>query len=241
MPIHRYNRVARRRRCRRRAPAVYRRKRFVRRRGKVTRSVIRSPGMPEQLFVKLNYSQEVSTTVGTAVFLYHDFKINSLFDPDYTGVGHQPIGFDQYSAFFKKYRVYGMKYNIEFYADTSTEYTYIFLRTLDFDDVATALNDAAYMTELFHLRKFVLGTTGYRGIHSVNGFIPACKSLSMSPKEYNLNPNTYALISTNPAKQSLLRIYHRLVNGSGTSFTIRYKVHFTYYVKFFDRVRWGQS
>lgn len=34
------------------------------------------------------------------------FKLNSLHDPDATGVGHQPYGRDQWAAFYNKYYVY---------------------------------------------------------------------------------------------------------------------------------------
>lgn len=33
------------------------------------------------------------------------FRANSIFDPDYSGTGHQPYGHDQYQAIYKYYRV----------------------------------------------------------------------------------------------------------------------------------------
>ncbi len=32
-------------------------------------------------------------------------RLNSLYDPDLSGVGSQPVGFDQWSAFYNRYRV----------------------------------------------------------------------------------------------------------------------------------------
>lgn len=37
------------------------------------------------------------------------FRANSLYDPDYTGVGHQPLGYDQFSPMYKQYCVVGVK------------------------------------------------------------------------------------------------------------------------------------
>jgi len=33
------------------------------------------------------------------------FNLNSIFDPDRTGVGHQPLGHDQWQTFYNRYRV----------------------------------------------------------------------------------------------------------------------------------------
>lgn len=41
------------------------------------------------------------------------FKLNSLFDPDQTGTGHQPRGFDEYALIWKRYRVYKVDVNIK--------------------------------------------------------------------------------------------------------------------------------
>lgn len=42
------------------------------------------------------------------------YNLNSLYDPDYTGSGHQPYGFDQIMATYNKYRVNRVSYKITF-------------------------------------------------------------------------------------------------------------------------------
>jgi hypothetical protein len=54
----------------------------------------------------LNLDPTISTT-GTTWY----FSANSLFDPDVSGTGHQPLGFDQLAAVYNKYRV--LKSHIE--------------------------------------------------------------------------------------------------------------------------------
>lgn len=44
----------------------------------------------------------------------HYFSVNGLYDPDITGVGHQPVGFDQMSPFFQKYTVIGATITVDF-------------------------------------------------------------------------------------------------------------------------------
>ncbi len=47
------------------------------------------------------------------------FRANSLFDPDFSGVGSQPLGFDQWAAFYGRYRVLRMRYKCTFAAPSS--------------------------------------------------------------------------------------------------------------------------
>ncbi len=60
--------------------------------------------VPDKIMVKLPYTDlfKISTTT-PAEFTYRG---NSCFDPDQTGVGTQPLGFDQYAVFYDEYRVY---------------------------------------------------------------------------------------------------------------------------------------
>lgn len=69
----------------------------------------------------LKYSDVVvmATTVGTG-FVTYALKANSLYDPDYTGIGHQPLRFDQLAAMFNQYRVRSARIKITFaVGDTS--------------------------------------------------------------------------------------------------------------------------
>lgn len=53
----------------------------------------------------------MNPAVGSAAS--HLFSCNSLFDPDVTGVGHQPRGFDQMMQLYKHYHVIGSKIEVQ--------------------------------------------------------------------------------------------------------------------------------
>lgn len=55
---------------------------------------------------------------GTAVQVY---SLNGLYDPDISGVGHQPMGFDQLNGLYNDYVVYGCHVELEM---LSTDTTY---------------------------------------------------------------------------------------------------------------------
>ena len=70
-----------------------------------------------RLRTKLNYV-EIVTPSGLPFYEYV-FTINSLFDPNRTGAGHQPLGFDQLSALYARYRVYAVQYEVNWLPSTS--------------------------------------------------------------------------------------------------------------------------
>lgn len=61
-------------------------------------------GLPSRKTVTLHYAEEVSFA-GAAVPLSYAFRLNSCNDPYYLAGGHQPLGFDQWSALYGHYTV----------------------------------------------------------------------------------------------------------------------------------------
>lgn len=62
----------------------------------------------------------VSST-GVGVVGYYTFSANGLFDPDITGAGHQPCGFDQLIALYEHYTVTRAKVTATFFSDLTKE------------------------------------------------------------------------------------------------------------------------
>lgn len=69
--------------------------------------------LPRRLFVKLKYaSDQIGTTVSTS-YGVHQFALNGCHDPDLTGGGHQPMGWDQLKALYNDYRVHACGVKVE--------------------------------------------------------------------------------------------------------------------------------
>jgi len=123
MPYRRRRRrglLSRKRRAfRRRAAYRLRRRRYRRRRSKyaLSRAVT-----PTTRLMKFYYSQEFVTAPGIPVTAdlptVHAWHVNSLYDPDASGTGHQPKGFDQWTQFFTHYCVLGSKITVTFFPPT---------------------------------------------------------------------------------------------------------------------------
>lgn len=80
------------------------RKRFFKK-FKTSRAIIRMPSiMPDTLLVNMKYNTSI-TMVNVAGFGSYVFRMNSISDPDFTGLGHQPLGHDQWANFYAEYEV----------------------------------------------------------------------------------------------------------------------------------------
>jgi len=53
----------------------------------------------------LKYAGEVTITAGGPANASHVFRLNSIFDPDYSSIGHQPMAHDQWSQLYQRYTV----------------------------------------------------------------------------------------------------------------------------------------
>lgn len=60
--------------------------------------------------VTLKYTETITLTTGAlGVFATYFFAANGMFDPNITGVGHQPMYYDQYMALYNHYTVIASK------------------------------------------------------------------------------------------------------------------------------------
>jgi len=79
------------------------RKTYVRKPAK--KWVIPRNPFPLKTIAKLRYCTTVRLDSTTGASASHLFRAHSIFDPDFTGVGHQPYGRDTYSTIYNHYRV----------------------------------------------------------------------------------------------------------------------------------------
>ncbi len=65
-----------------------------------------------KLMVKLRYVDTITIDPGAAAIGIHVFRANSIFDPDLTGTGHQPLLHDTYATLYDRYRVVSSKIKV---------------------------------------------------------------------------------------------------------------------------------
>lgn len=60
---------------------------------------------PSTKTVALRYVDTVALNGGAGSAAVNVFRVNNIYDPDYSGTGHQPMYHDNYAALYSKYRV----------------------------------------------------------------------------------------------------------------------------------------
>lgn len=101
-----------------------RRRRYYKKRKRYNKPLVRTvnnpTGVPDVLRTKLVYSDQFTIEPGQFTYGAQIMAGNSVYDPDTSGIGHQPRGYDQWSVFYNKYRVYASGIKVHFFSDRSS-------------------------------------------------------------------------------------------------------------------------
>lgn len=97
-----------------------------------------SAPFPQKMTTTVKYAEFITVT-NTAGFGRHLFSVNSLFDPNHTGVGTQPLYFDQIMAIYNHYNVSASRCKISVMDAAAFNMVY----AMYIDDDITIVSDAA--------------------------------------------------------------------------------------------------
>lgn len=75
----------------------------------IPKPLVTSNGM----IVDLPYVTEIQLQTSITTETFRQYRGASIFDPDFTGVGHQPLGHDQWAGLYQRYRVISSKIEVE--------------------------------------------------------------------------------------------------------------------------------
>ncbi len=131
----------------------------------------------------------------------HVFSLNGLYDPDITGIGHQPLGFDQLMVMYDHYTVVSARARVTF---QNTDTTYQQLCIMQIKDTATTSTDSNEILENGNVKYCTLGIHG-------SGQAIAERTISVSPSKFFgrkvMEGDKYqGTVSTNPSDQLYLHL-----------------------------------
>ncbi len=203
---------------------------------------VRGDPFPLRFRSTLRYCQAVTLTAGAAgVFGTEQvFRLNSLYDPDLTGTGHQPYGFDTLATLYYKYKVLAVRVSlkvsdpsadgIQFAAHfQAPDVTYTVTGTLP--DVNME-KPGMLIRDINNTGSQVVNFTQRWLMHTLCG---------ITPLEFAGNTDEYAAAtSASPVKTPFVRCAIAALDGSSTP-TVRLQCCLEFETEFFERIILGQS
>lgn len=120
----------------------YKKKKKTYKRRKRLLNLMKSP-VPKMMMTKFRYSDTVSINPSAAGSVAeHVFVANGMYDPDATGVGHQPRGFDQFiGVLYDHYVVVGAKITAILDNSSNSSPAYLLLKAQDSSQTTISRTD----------------------------------------------------------------------------------------------------
>jgi len=154
------------------------------------------------------------------------FRWNSIFDPDYSGGGHQPLYRDTYATIYDHYAVVSARAKVTYLNSTADELAFVSCVT---DDDLSPSGTVDTLAEQSHGYSTIIGSSnGGRPTATFELTWDCKKILRINPYDSQTYKTDFA---SNPSEQSLLWLSVVALN-SGTAtvvadVTIEYDVLFT--------------
>jgi len=175
----------------------------------------KSFGFPDRLVVKLRYDDIKQLTMTSGALGLLQFNMNSIFDPDITGTGHQPMYFDQYCAMYDHYTV--LKSMIKVTVVANTQAALIFSLGQD-DDTSISAATSSTIWERPGFQTKVVNTPIQPNDTVLWSRWDAKKTFGGDPKS---DPDLQGTASANPTEQTYYVIYFDgSVNIASTNVTV---------------------
>lgn len=216
---------------------VMRRKRPIRRRarkgagrrrgGQATTTVNKSlQPIPNRYICKMKYT----TTVTSDALGQYIFNLNSLYDPDRTGAGHQPYGYDPLSNLYNRYRVISCGWRVQ--GPLGADGPPIIVASLPNNDLGLAFANTGVMLENPRC-KYIAQNPG-APIPTLRGKIYLPKLMGRSKTQYMADDNYQSIVTASPNELGLL--YLQTFNGyTGVAYAgVGLTVLLEFTVEFFD-------
>ncbi len=185
---------------------------------------------PREMKVKMRYFELQSFTGTAGIANDRVYNLNSIFDPYRTGVGHQPQGYDQWSAFYGRYRVDACKAIVTFTGSTSG--SGIIISIIGNND-STVFNDPSVAAETpISITKHY--ASGGPSVVLTKMFNLAVLT-GVTPTVYKSDDRYQALFSSNPSEILALHVCTTDLNTAAVPMS--YTVDLIYEVTMFDPVQ----
>lgn len=201
--------------------------------------ILRTPQIcPDVMRVKLPYVSSLQLDGGgVATLVGHVYRLNSIFDPDFTGVGSQPLGHDQWAAFYRSYRVRGCKITIRAMSDSAQPCT-VGIVPLNTNTILSTREQYQEQTK----SKFLpVGIDTSNGVSMFSSYGSVAEVYGGPSNIVDYDDNFRATMGTNPTTQLFWHVFATGFGTGNSNFDVQVQVELEYYVDLFQRETLSRS
>lgn len=165
------------------------------------------------------------------------FNFSSVYDPNVSGVGHQPLGHDQLALLFERYQVWKVDFHVEFSVPSDTASCRVGYRI---SDSSTAVSSETELIENGNSEWALLTPfDGSRSHVKFTGTVNIPEVHGLSYKQYMANDDYGASFGSNPAEAAYFFVWADGLGVDTASINVAY--HFVYHTKVMGAVLTNQS
>lgn len=175
---------------------------------------------PAKAHYVLRYSDQITLNPAAAATSPYLFRANSIFDPDYSGVGHQPYGHDNLQNIYRSYVVDKAVVTMTPTQFGNTVCTY-----------GARVSEGSPITS-FHLARETKGTTLATTATGARA-VPISRTYERK-KMWPIEKDTTATFGTNPSDDVFFELFMQGPNQSVDPGSVDYMINITYYVTCFE-------
>jgi len=189
----------------------------------------------QRYITKMKYCEAISiSSTGPQVYKWN---LNSVFDPNRSGVGHQPYGHDQLTPIYNRYRVISCSYVI---SGVDTAGRYIQIATLPANEEAT-ISSLSVSEIRENPRARYITQAPNASLKMLKGYVNLPSLTGRNKAEYMADDRYSAAAGNSPQELMVLNVFAQdLADGLNTINT-SLNLTLTYTVEWFDPKQLGQS
>jgi len=187
-------------------------------------------GFPKSHMVRLRYVTECVITC-SGLSKSYNFRANGMFDPDKTGIGHQPKAFDQWMLIYNHYNVVGSKINCKLASSHGADnFIWGVTRTPTYDQMDNKL--LTYCLENRYNKGYRTIGSSYNmsGQRALSNTAQSCKYSQKSQfgKNSAQKENLTGSATTDPTEEQFFEVWIAPINNVASAQTASFIVTIDY-------------
>lgn len=183
---------------------------------------------------KLKYVGLYERSLTDSTLDQYSFRLNSLFDPDLTGTGHQPLGFDQIKLFYTRYRVFSVDWVLQV---SNRGDQPVRVACIPHNATSITYSNMEHVCESPRAQHRHIGYNTGNGTCTMRGHCNLPSINGVTSSVYKSDDAYQAQISSSPTEQIDLSIF--LLTTA--SINVQYTIQFMFHAEFFDPIALTQS